>query len=267
MNSSYTAKPAETSGYAEVMQLTKNTIRTRAIAFKWLIIGFSVTGLAVLVFTAIFGWICLLGLLLLPVLLGIFFYLDQRLTNRWRSVVMRVWTRQEVKFGLLIETLNLIPGIPKNTLQGLLESFPALTRRETIPTEMRAPLCWTQDLIGEFQISRMALYAATYAFGALCVAWAVAMASLLPILAFGTMLLTAHGLRALHVSRKFQAHAQLVKRMCAAHKINPPRLADLVKAIDWSGIPKSTRKAWNSQIRMLVNETISQAHGLEAVKK
>jgi hypothetical protein len=62
--------------------------------------------------------------LLLPVC-GIYFFLDNRLLNGWRSKLFESWVKGELDFEVLRQTVAGLTMLPKDTLQSMLATLPS----------------------------------------------------------------------------------------------------------------------------------------------
>jgi hypothetical protein len=64
------------------------------------------------------------GLLLIFPAFGVFFFLDAKLVNDWRSQLFDAWVKKEIEFRGFCDAIRAITTLPKDTLQSMLTTFP-----------------------------------------------------------------------------------------------------------------------------------------------
>jgi hypothetical protein len=65
---------------------------------------------------------------------GLFFFLDAKLLNDWRSRLLQAWVKKEVELRGFGAAVSAIPTLPKRTLQRMLATLPSVG---DLPTEQR----------------------------------------------------------------------------------------------------------------------------------
>ena len=113
------------SAYRIAIDLTTQTIDKRAKYYRNLIVAVVFTSLAS-IGGALVSWslLSLLGVFLLFPICGLFFFIDAKLLNQWRSQLFQHWVKKEIDFCSFCDTVNTISILPKNTLQGMLVTLP-----------------------------------------------------------------------------------------------------------------------------------------------
>jgi hypothetical protein len=113
------------SAYRIAVLQTITTIDTRARYFRNLVVAVVVLTLAFIGWAAVSRTFSpLAGLLLLLPLCGLFFFLDAKLLNDWRSQLFDAWLRKDIEFRDFCEAASAIPMLPKDTLQRMLTTLP-----------------------------------------------------------------------------------------------------------------------------------------------
>jgi hypothetical protein len=115
------------SAYRLAIVQSITTIDTRARYFRNLVV-------AVVVLTVgSMGWAVvtwtfspLAGLLLLLPVGGLFFVLDAKLLNDWRSRLLDAWVKKEIELRGFCDAVSAIPTLPKESLQNMLASLPSV---------------------------------------------------------------------------------------------------------------------------------------------
>jgi hypothetical protein len=138
------------SPYRLAIDLTTQTIDMRAKAFRNLIVAVVFVIFGTLAWAMIARQVqALSGLILLIPLCGLFFFLDSKLLNQWRSQLFAHWSKKELDFRNFCDAVSAIPVLPKGTLQSMLASLPvgkeivkeqrmAAATREAISTAVMA---------------------------------------------------------------------------------------------------------------------------------
>jgi len=121
------------SAYRLAIVQTITTIDTRARYFRDfvvadLVLTFGSLGWAAVTWTfSPLAWL----LLLFPAW-GLFFLLDAKLVNDWRSRLLDAWVKKEIEFRAFCDAVNAIPTLPRETLQTMLATLPSAG---DLPTE------------------------------------------------------------------------------------------------------------------------------------
>jgi hypothetical protein len=129
------------SAYKTAIDLTTQTIGKRARYYRNLIVIVVLIGLSSIGF-ALLMWSFkpLAGLLLLFPVCALFFLIDAKLLERWRSKLLQSWASKAIDFSALDDALNAISILPKETLQGMLATLPRVTEitaEQAIPQSTR----------------------------------------------------------------------------------------------------------------------------------
>ena len=113
------------SAYRLAIVQTITTIDTRARYFRDfvvadLVLTFGSLGWAAVTWTfSPLAWL----LLLFPAW-GLFFLLDAKLVNDWRSRLLDAWVKKEIELGGFCDAVSAIPTLPKDTLHSMLATLP-----------------------------------------------------------------------------------------------------------------------------------------------
>src|SRR5262245_22497056 len=113
------------SAYRLAIVQTITTIDTRARYFRDfvvadLVLTFGSLGWAAVTWTfSPLAWL----LLLFPAW-GLFFLLDAKLVNDWRSRLLDAWVKKDVELRAFSDAVNAIPTLPKDTLHSMLATLP-----------------------------------------------------------------------------------------------------------------------------------------------
>ena len=113
------------SAYRIAIDLTTQTIDKRAKYYRNLVVAVVLTSLASIGW-ALVSWSLspLSGLFLLFPICVLFFFIDAKLLNQWRSQLFQSWIKKDIDFCGLCHAVNAIPILPKDTLQGMLATLP-----------------------------------------------------------------------------------------------------------------------------------------------
>jgi len=121
------------SAYRLAIVQTITTIDTRARYFRNLVVSVVVLTLGSMGWVAVtWTFLPLAGLLLLIPAGGLFFFLDAKLLNDWRSRLLDAWVRKEIELRGFCDAVSAIPTLPKETLQSMLATLPTV---DDLPTE------------------------------------------------------------------------------------------------------------------------------------
>lgn len=113
------------SAYRLAIVQTITTIDTRARYFRNLVVTVVVLTVGSIGWAAVtWTFSPLAGLLLLLPACGLFFFLDAKLLNDWRSQLFDAWLRKDIEFRDFCEAVSAIPRLPKDTLQRMLTTLP-----------------------------------------------------------------------------------------------------------------------------------------------
>jgi hypothetical protein len=114
------------SPYRSAIDRTTGTIDQRAKYFRNLVMAVVIVSLGSL------GWAGLIrrpaalaGILLVLPLCGLFFFLDAKLLDSWRSHILKAWVKKDIDFRAFSDAVNAVPKLPKETLGGMLATLPS----------------------------------------------------------------------------------------------------------------------------------------------
>lgn len=113
------------SPYRIALDSTAQTIERRTKHYRRLIICVVLISIGSVTGSIIVGNVLALsGLVWLFPACVLFFYLDGRLLNRWRSNLLRFWVKKELEFRYFFDAVGAANTLPKDTLQGMTSSLP-----------------------------------------------------------------------------------------------------------------------------------------------
>lgn len=125
------------SAYDIVLVRTRSTLERRATFYRNLVVTVVLIGVASLVVALVARSLAgLAGVLFLVPACGLFFHLDARLLNGWRSDVLERWAGGELDLEALRPALHAHPGLPRDTLDAMLATLPSVA---DLPEEQRIP--------------------------------------------------------------------------------------------------------------------------------
>ena len=125
------------SPYRTAIDRTARVIERRATFYRNLVVTVVLIGVASLVVAlAARSLAGLAGLLFLVPACGLFFHLDARLLNGWRSDLLERWAGGELDLEALRPALHGHPGLPRDTLDAMLATLPSAAN---LPEEQRIP--------------------------------------------------------------------------------------------------------------------------------
>jgi hypothetical protein len=112
--------------YRDAIDYTTKTIETRARYFRNLIVAVVTLTLISILWAVVTRTISpLAGILLVVPVCGLFFFLDAKLLDAWRSQLLEAWIEKGIDFRALREAVTGVPMLPKGTVQGMLATLPA----------------------------------------------------------------------------------------------------------------------------------------------
>lgn len=180
------------SPYAVVIDATRLALTERAAAYRNLVV---VVVLIVVVAVALAigagRWWPLSILSALPAAVLTFAWRDAALLRRWRAAILQAWSANALRLDVLAMTLRQVPGLPPETLAGMLTALP-LALEGVVPMASRGLAAVARDAV-DAAADRWLLGRAGTAWGAAAVLVAAAAAGsavvfgvlLAPIAAFG----------------------------------------------------------------------------------
>jgi hypothetical protein len=123
------------SPYRTAIDRTARVIERRATFYRNLVVTVVLIGVASLVVALLARSLGgLAGVLFLVPACGVFFHLDARLLNGWRSQVLERWASGELDLAALRPALHAHPGLPRDTLDAMLATLPSVAN---LPEEQR----------------------------------------------------------------------------------------------------------------------------------
>jgi hypothetical protein len=155
------------SAYRLAVLHTITTIDTRARYFRNLVVAIVVLTLGSMGW-AVVTWTFspLAGLLLLLPAGGLFFFLDAKLLNDWRSRLLDAWVKKDIEFRVFCEAVIAIPTLPKETLQSMLATLPSagdLSVEQRISSTIREMTAASTTMMHACEFDAMALKATALA--------------------------------------------------------------------------------------------------------
>lgn len=238
-----TATSVSSSAFREALAFTTQLLETRARRYRTLVIAVLVDAFATAVWSGIHRSLTpVLGLLVLPVLCGLFFSIDAGSVNRWRTQILAFWTAGRLDIDDFHDTLASLKHLPSGTMAAMLASLP--TRHVVgspvgpLPAVRRA-LSESLAYIHALQATRSVAATVMWAIGAAAIAaaviersWTPCYAALLvlPCLGAGTIL------KVLRLRRW--------RREILALDMDTDMSSSFVEAasrLDWESIPRHRR--------------------------
>jgi hypothetical protein len=114
------------SAYRTAIDRTARVIERRARFYRNLVVAVVLIGVASLAVALLARSLAgLAGVLFLVPACGFFVHADARLLNDWRSGVLARWARGELDLAALRPALHAHPGLPRDTLDGMLGTLPS----------------------------------------------------------------------------------------------------------------------------------------------
>lgn len=231
------------SPYARLIDATRDTVQARAGQYKRLVmciaLGFIAVAAAALVLRQ---WPMLWAWALAPCAVITFFIADARSVQAWRQAVLQAWCAGEVRLDILAPTLRQVPGLPPQTVEGMLACLPQ-AMLDDAPQAWRGELASLQARLARAAMQRLALRAALWALAvavpvAACLSgratWLWAWA-LLPLPAWGVRAAQAWALGR-ERTRQMQASA--------AAGLEWAQACAWAAGLDWQGVGAGQRRAW-----------------------
>jgi hypothetical protein len=155
------------SAYRVAIDQTIYTINSRAKYFRNLVVAVVSVSLGSIMW-ALVTWALspLVACFLLLPICGLFFFLDSRLLNDWRSQLLEGWARGEPDFQSFRAAVDAIPTLPKDTLQSMLATLPSAG--DLITEQRLSP--GTRDAIATVVTAIHACHSDTLALKVVCYA-------------------------------------------------------------------------------------------------
>ena len=123
-NPSVTNASAEKPILLEAINLTLRTMERRARLYRNLVMAVSLTALASLVVAVVSRrWVVLSGLLALPLYVGGFLSLDNRMVKAWDERMFQMRDQRGLNIAQLEQTLTGFRHLPQATLRSMLATL------------------------------------------------------------------------------------------------------------------------------------------------
>jgi hypothetical protein len=155
------------SAYSVAIDQTTKTIDSRARHFRNLVVTVVSVGLGSIGWAAVtWTFSPLAGLLLLFPACGLFFFLDAKLLNDWRSHLLDAWVEKDIDFGAFCDAISAITTLPKGTLQSMLATLPSagdFVEEQRISSSTREAAAALTNTVHAGESDLMALKAAAFA--------------------------------------------------------------------------------------------------------
>ena len=193
--------------FSQALQLTQQTIQTRAHRYRNLVVLTTVINLLSLLLALIqFSWRPLLGLLSLVPLYSLFIYRDHLLLKHWQQQLLHFWVQEHLDLQHFITTITHFSHLPSRTLTSMLNMLlpESIYTLKNLSPPLRQALELTLQLISRFQNRRMLLSTLMITIGVIALTgslWLWSWLPLLVLLLIPLVKLTDDGLKRLELSR------------------------------------------------------------------
>jgi hypothetical protein len=240
------------SVYRVAINQTTQTINGRATYFRNLIVAVVVVGLGSSLW-ALVAWVLspLAGFFLLLPICGVFFFLDSRLLNQWRSQFLQGWARGELDCYSFRAAVGAVPTLPKDTLQSMLATLPLagdLVSEQRITRGTREAVVALVTTIHACQSDMTALRAAGFTIAGVSLMAAVLLWMWQPLC--GMVAVTA--LPLLHKWMRQRRLKSLMARAlvaCRRADFNYENCLALIARLDWNPVASSEKDAFLAAVR------------------
>jgi hypothetical protein len=235
------------SAYRLAIVQTITTIDTRARYFRNLVVAIVVLTLGSMVW-AVVTWTFspLAGLLLLLPAGGLFFFLDAKLLNDWRSRLLDAWVMKDIEFRAFCDAVSAIPTLPKETLQSMLATLPSaadLSTEQRISSGTREVTAARATANYVCQSDAMALKATGFALATGSLLIVVILWMWQPILGI-TVLAAFPMLRKWLRRRRLKALGERIAALRAKPDFINGTYRELVARLPWSPISPAEKRAF-----------------------
>jgi hypothetical protein len=232
------------STYRVAIDQTTKTIDSRAKYFRNLIVVVVAVGLGSIGWAGIArAFWPLAGLFLVVPTCGVFFSMDARLLNNWRSYLFDAWVTKEINFQSFREAVRVIPTLPKDTIHSMLETLPKpqdLIAEQRISSSTREAATAAVTEIHGYQSDIVAVKAVASAVASGSLVIAVASRTWQPLLGGGAFIL----LPILRKWLKWRRIDVLKERMVAVRAkpdFSDEKYRELVARLQWDPTSKSEK--------------------------
>lgn len=237
-------QPSSESHYRVAVDLTSQTIAQRARNFRNLVIAVVVVCCSCIVWISLARTLAPFAMLfsLLPAI-GIFFFLDARLVDDWRSCITEAWVRGDVAFHAFVVAISANPILPKATLQGMLSTLPEEGKaapQSTSSTRTREAVAEVSVSVNAYRTDILALWAVGYVIAATSLIVSVVMWFWLPLLGV-SLVLTLPLIKTALLRHRLSAARQRIGAIAQTNDFDPVRYAEMAATIDWNQVPTRER--------------------------
>lgn len=226
------------SAYKNAIDLTMETIGSRAKSYRNLVVAVVLTGICSIVWT-VAAWTIspLSGLILLFPLCSLYFLMDSRILSRWRSRLLADWVKGNIEFRYFQDAVNANPVLPKETLQGMLDTLPAVSD-QGISLATREAIAGFATFIHTCRTDVMALRTVGYALAGGSLIIAVILRTWHPLLGIITLVLIPLGQQCVKTWRRGKSREVIANAQEKAD-FNNEKYLEIVSQLHQDPIPNS----------------------------
>jgi hypothetical protein len=241
------------SAYRLAVLHTITTIDTRARYFRNLVVAIVMLTLGSMGW-AVVTWTFspLAGVLLLLPAGGLFFFLDAKLLNDWRSRLLDTWVKKEMELRVFCDAVSAIPTLPKETLQSMLATLPSagdLSTEKRISSGTREVTAARAAAIYVCQSDAMALQATGFAITTGSLLIAVILWMWQPILGITGLALFPFMRKWLR-RRRLRTLGERTAALQAKPDFSKGTYRELVARLPWSPISPVEKRAFFTRSRV-----------------
>ncbi len=199
--------PSSPPPFSQALQLTQQTIQTRAHRYRNLVVLTTIINLLSFLLALIqFSWRPLLGLLSLIPLYSLFIYRDHLLLNHWQKQLLDFWIQEHLDLQHFITTITHFRHLPSRTLTSMLNMLlpESIYTLKNLSLPLRQALGLILQLISRSQNRQMLLSTIMITIGVMVLAGSLLLWSWLPLLILlliPLVKITGYGLNRLELSR------------------------------------------------------------------
>lgn len=177
--------PSSPHPFSQALQLTQQTIQTRAHRYRNLVVLTTMINLLSLLLALIhFSWRPLLGLLSLVPLYSLFIYRDHLLLKHWQQQLLNFWVQEHLDLQHFITTITHFRHLPSRTLTSMLDMLlpESIYTIKNLSPSLRQALGLTLQLISRSQNRQMLLSTLMITIGVVALTGSLLLWSWLPLL-------------------------------------------------------------------------------------
>jgi hypothetical protein len=233
------------SSYRGAIDHTTQTIDRRAKHYRNLIIVVTFVGVGSTLWAGI-AWSCLplAGIFLLVPFCGLYFFIDEKLQNRWQHELFAHWERGELDFRALYDAVTSISTLPKNTVESMLETLPStgdLVTEQSISSSTRKAIAAVVTTIHACRSDHIAFKAAGYTITGSVLIVAAALWMWQPLLwVFSVSMILL--LRKWVKTRRLKGAKEGIITAQKQPDFNLEKFLEIVSKIHWTPISASEKK-------------------------